>query len=35
MVHKLDIFENFIGKSKILHPSKQSLPQFGYNEIKL
>ena len=29
---KLDIFENFIGK--ILHPSKQSLPQIEYNEIK-
>ena len=30
---KLDIFENFIGK--LLHPSKQSLSQTGYNEIKL
>ena len=30
---KLDISENFIGK--ILHPSKQSLSQIEYNEIKL
>ena len=30
---KLDIFENFIGK--ILHPSKESLSQIEYNEIKL
>ena len=29
---KLDIFENFVGK--ILHPSKQSLSQSEYNEIK-
>ena len=30
---KLDISENIIGK--ILHPSKQSLSQIEYNEIKL
>ena len=30
---KLDVFENFIGE--ILHPSKQSLSQIQYNEIKL
>ena len=29
---KLDIFENFTGK--ILHPSKQSLSQIEYAEIK-
>ena len=29
---KLDLFENFI--SKILHPSKQSLSQIEYDEIK-
>ena len=30
---KLDISENFIGN--ILHPSKQSLSQIEYDEIKL
>ena len=30
---KLDTFENLIGK--ILHPSKKSLSQIEYNEIKL
>ena len=30
---KLNIFENFIGK--IVHPSKQSLSQIEYNEIRL
>ena len=29
---KLDIFKNFIGK--ILHPSKQSLSQIEYSEMK-
>ena len=30
---KSDIFESFIGK--ILHPSKQSLSQVEYKEVKL